>query len=312
VDVTGQYNIPINPTLIRIVRLLRLFRLVRLMRVLQQFSGFDNLYLMATTMKGSISILSWSCLLLFSLQMMLALFLQSVCISFVKDSSNALEARELVFMFYGTFSRSMLTMFEVTIGNWMPPCRALTENVSEWFMILFLFHKLILGFSVVNVIQGVFVQETFKVASTDDSIMLMQRERAQKCHLKKMKALFMHADEDGNGALDRDEFKAVMRDPSIKTWLSSMELDVRDADNVFTLIDDGDGKITPEELVKGVSRLKGAARSIDVLTMLSELQKVTVAAGAGAKGAEAKGKDFSANDVFQRTMASVRASVNIG
>ena len=32
----------------------------------------------------------------------------------------------------GTFTRSLLTMFEVLFANWGPPCRLLVDNVSEW------------------------------------------------------------------------------------------------------------------------------------------------------------------------------------
>jgi len=173
-----------------------------------------------------------------------------------------------VFKYFGTFARTMLTMFEITLGNWMPPCRALVENVSEWYLLFSLAHKLLIGFSVVSVITGVFIQETFKVATTDDKIMLMQKERAIKVHTKKMVELFSHADTDGNGALDREEFNAAMNDDSIRAWLSSMGLDVDDVDNLFTLMDDGDEELTAEEVMKGVSRLKGPARSIDMVTLL--------------------------------------------
>merc|ERR1712046_362523 len=122
--------------------------------------------------------------------MMIALFLQSICTPFILDTSNPMDARKEVFKFYGNFGRTMLTMFELTVGNWMPPCRALVENYSEWFMFVFLAHKLILGFSVVAVINGVFIQETFKVANTDDRIMLLQKERAIRVHTKKMTGLF--------------------------------------------------------------------------------------------------------------------------
>lgn len=176
-------------------------------------------------------------------------------------------------MYYGSFARSMLTMFELTLGNWMPPCRALVENISEWYLLIILAHKLFIGFSVVAVVTGVFIQETFKVATTDDRIMLMQKERAVRTHTKKMQQLFKYADADGSGALDREEWGAVVQQSEVKTWLAAMELDVRDADNLFTLIDDGDEALTAEELVKGVARLKGAARSIDVCTMLHEFRK---------------------------------------
>merc|ERR1719502_1995877 len=105
----------------------------------------------------------------------------------------------------------MLTMFEITLGNWMIPCRALVEHVSEYYMTFFLIHKLIIGFSVVSVIMGVFIQETFKVSTTDDHIMMIQKERDIKTHTRKMRALLEHADASGDGQLDPEEFGEVMR-----------------------------------------------------------------------------------------------------
>ena len=39
-------------------------------------------------------------------------------------------------------------------------------------MLLCILHKLVIGFAVVGVINGVFIQETFKVASSDNQIMM--------------------------------------------------------------------------------------------------------------------------------------------
>merc|ERR1711908_238447 len=96
-------------------------------------------------------------------------------------------ARMEVFLFYGTFSRALLSMFEITLGNWMPPCRALVENVNEWYCIFFVLHKLVIGLSVLAVINGVFIQETFKVAGQDDWLMTVQKERLIRTHSRKMK-----------------------------------------------------------------------------------------------------------------------------
>merc|ERR1719183_936281 len=119
-------------------------------------------------------------------------------------------------------------MFELTLANWPPICRALSEEVSEWFMVLCVVHKLIIGFAVVGVINGVFMQETFKVASTDDIIMTRQRRRQSQMHKAKMEMLFNEADADGNGRLSLEEFGNVVSDTSVSAWLSSMELDCDD------------------------------------------------------------------------------------
>merc|ERR1739848_321673 len=94
-----------------------------------------------------------------------------------------------------------------------------------------------------------------------------------KLHLKKMQALFQHLDDDDSGALTLDEFRHCAKDLYIRTWLSAMDLDVQDVDAVFYLLDDGDGKLSAEDLVRGVSHLKGTARSIDVMAMMKQVQR---------------------------------------
>merc|ERR550514_1768541 len=126
-------------------------------------------------------------------------------------------------------------MFEITLGNWKPPCSALIFNAGEFWMLFSLSHKFIIGFSVVSVITGVFIQETFKVATTNDEIMMLQKDRAIHTHVTKMKHLFEHADESGDGGLDVEEFEAVLSDPGVKKWLSAMQLDVRDVPSLFAL-----------------------------------------------------------------------------
>merc|ERR1712190_220532 len=116
----------------------------------------------------------------------------------------------------------MLTMFEITLGNWPPACRVVTENVTEWFMLFALFHKLTVGFAVVGVINGVFMQETFRAAATNDRIMIMQKTRAATAHCNKMRKLFQQADTSGDGYLNLEEFKKVLQDASVRVWLASM------------------------------------------------------------------------------------------
>merc|ERR1711939_1189752 len=110
-------------------------------------------------------------------------------------------------MYYGSFSRSFLTMFEVTFGNWYSPCRVLVEHCGEWFMLLSFTHLLVIGFAFLAILNGVFINETFNVADNDDKFMLMREEREEKMHTQKMSVLFNAADADGGGAITAEEFK---------------------------------------------------------------------------------------------------------
>merc|ERR1719265_2148536 len=100
-------------------------------------------------------------------------------------------------------------MFEITLGNWPVIARLLSEEVSQWFIILCLVHKLTVGFAVIGVITGVILQETFKVAQTDDIIMLRTKRTASGVLRKKMSDLFEALDADGDGSLSAAEFTSL-------------------------------------------------------------------------------------------------------
>merc|ERR1711904_766172 len=99
----------------------------------------------------------------------------------------------------GTFTRSLFTMFELTLANWPTVTRNLAENVNEVWMLVGLTHKLVIGFAVIGVVNGVFMQETFKVAAEDDTIMMQRTNKAGKRLRAKMHRLFQSIDQDGSG-----------------------------------------------------------------------------------------------------------------
>ena len=58
---------------------------------------------------------------------------------FQLDESNPLEVRLEVFEYFGTWSKAMLTMFEITLapGAWGKPGRLLIKEVNTWFYVFF-------------------------------------------------------------------------------------------------------------------------------------------------------------------------------
>eukprot|EP00971_Amphidinium_carterae_P285628 5671082-Amphidinium_carterae.2 len=102
--------------------------------------------------------------------------------------------------------------------------------------------------------------------------MLRQKMRDMQKHERKMMQLFEEADKSGDGFLDLEEFRAIVSHEQVRVWLSSMELDTSDVDNLYHLLKDGNDDISRERLVAGVAKLKGSARSID-LAMLKQDMK---------------------------------------
>merc|ERR1719215_1101365 len=105
--------------------------------------------------------------------------------------------------------------------------------------------------------------------------MIMQKERQLQRYVRDMNRFFAEADDSGDGLLSLEEFQNICKDPRVKSWLAAMDLDASNAESVFELIEglagDGDNRLSAEELVHGVARIKGAARSIDLLTMQRKL-----------------------------------------
>ena len=58
----------------------------------------------------------------------------------------------------------------------------------------------------------------------------------------------------------------------VRSLLSAMEIEIHDAELVFDLTDDGDDKMSPNEMIFGFSRLQGFARSGDVGAILRHQQ----------------------------------------
>jgi len=163
----------------------------------------------------------------------------------------------------------MLTMFEIMLANWGPPCRVLVNKVDEAFALGFIFYRCYAGFAVLNVINAVFIQQTLKVAQNDKEIMIKQKMKAQEDYVRKLKALFWQLDTSGDGLISWDEFQCMMTNSHLKTWLSALEIDPHDLQQFFELLDDGDGQLTINEFVGGISRLKGYAKAVDMAQLVA-------------------------------------------
>eukprot|EP00812_Abedinium_dasypus_P000668 NODE_1078_length_1248_cov_303.816429.p1 GENE.NODE_1078_length_1248_cov_303.816429~~NODE_1078_length_1248_cov_303.816429.p1 ORF type:complete len:384 (+),score=127.72 NODE_1078_length_1248_cov_303.816429:160-1152(+) len=261
-----------NPMLLRLLRLLKLVRLARMVKTVQ---SLDSLQVLIGSISACTSVLIWSSAVLGFTMTAMSIFLNAMLTPYIEGQANggpSLEVRRKLFEYFGSYSRSMCTMFEITIGNHVPVTRYLVENVAEGYGVFFAVYRFVVGFAVVKVITGVFLHETFRVAASDDDLMIVQKVRATRKHVKKMQLLFERCEVSTDGMVTRKAFLQMTENRLLKTWLESMELELDNPHLLFDLLDDGDGLLTFSELVRGVARLKGPARSIDLATVIARCE----------------------------------------
>lgn len=87
-----------------------------------------------------------------------------------------------------------------------------------------------------------------------------------------LREIFDYADKDHNGSLSVDEFRSAIRQPEVERKLKLIELPVADAEELFAILDhDGSGELSVDEFIGGCVRLKGPAKSKDLLAVQMNL-----------------------------------------
>jgi len=271
IELIIEVDFPVNPMLLR---LLKLCRLARLTNHLNAYEIFDNLVFMVKGIKTGGSVLLWVATLLIPIMSACALGMNYSVLDFMEDESKDIEHRLTCWNYFGTFAKAMISMFEVTFGNWVPICRFLYNNVDSKYALGFMVYQLVMKIAVIRVMYGVFLKVTFDCASSDDEAVIAKKRRENRKFAEQMRSLMTKFDTSKDGYMSRDEFRTIENDVRVTTWLSAMELEMHDAELVFDLADDGDGRLSVEELAHGFTILRGGARSMDIWALMSLTKKL--------------------------------------
>mmetsp|Transcript_137799 Transcript_137799/g.294476 ORF Transcript_137799/g.294476 Transcript_137799/m.294476 type:complete len:217 (+) Transcript_137799:3-653(+) len=194
---------------------------------------------------------------------------------FVMDAHNDAVARQQVFDYYGTFFRSMMTMFEVSLANWAPACRVLLDNLGAWHAALLVIYRSFLAFALLNVISSVFICQSMKVARKDDDVIIAQKRLRHKTYTSELNRLFRDLDTSGRGYITMMDFREACKTPAFIEWLRALDIECHDPGALFKRLDIADeSSITVEELFLSAPHIEGEARNIDVMHVLAHVLKL--------------------------------------
>jgi hypothetical protein len=259
-----------------VIRIVRFARLMRAVRVLRTFEIFSKLRVLFATVAASFYALLWSMILLFLTMLMAALILTQMVNTYLAAPEPTVTEQRIEWMFlhYGTAGRSLWTVFEATMsGGWPNYARPLVEEVSSLFAFFFAAYVSMVIFAMTRIITALFLKDTLEVASNDAEMMINEKTRQKRELAAKLLDLFEMADTSGDGKITWDEFIHFFGDPTIKSYMATLELDMAESQSLFHMLDDGDGQVTAHEFVQGALRLKGTARSQDVVSMMHDFNR---------------------------------------
>merc|ERR1712048_253358 len=101
-----------------------------------------------------------------------------------------------------------------------------------------------------------------------------RRHRHQFTH--RFMDIFKEIDSDGLGRITLREFIALMDEDSVKDYFASLELQVHDALCLFDMFEDASqAGVEVDEFVMGCLRLKGTARSSDMIRLMHDQARLS-------------------------------------
>jgi hypothetical protein len=255
----------INPTSLRIARLIRL---LRLLTIVQHVEAFDSLVILWKALGASMSILCWSFFFLVFLQLAVGLCLAQLLSVYIQDESNDTDRRQQIHRYFGTFMRTMLTMFEITFGNWVVPCRLVSDYVNTWYGMVFVFYRGCICFAVIRVIGAVFITETMKVVADDDTVAALRKKKEQRKYLDRVRFLFTQLDEDDDGYIAYEDFGKLLSDPNLTAKASVLQITSEDVDLLCDYIKgEHEDRVNIEDFISGVKFLKKKSSALGQATI---------------------------------------------
>merc|ERR1712194_991557 len=177
---------------------------------------------------------------------------------------------------YGTLLDSMYTLFCAISGgrDWVEVIRPFDE-IWKGYRIIFVIYVIFVFFGVLNILTAIFVESAKHIAEIDRDIVIQDQINRDKSTINEVRRIFNAADKEGDGRLSREELEAVLLQDKTVKHLRVLELDIREVEGLFQLLDiDDHNVVVIDEFVIQLMRLKGGAKGIDLQTVLYENKRI--------------------------------------
>eukprot|EP00916_Digyalum_oweni_P011836 GHVL01019656.1.p1 GENE.GHVL01019656.1~~GHVL01019656.1.p1 ORF type:complete len:479 (-),score=64.49 GHVL01019656.1:157-1593(-) len=247
-------------------RLLRLARLTRMFRLIRYF---DQLSLLMRGFVVAIKKLFWVGILLIIILVNCGVFTTRFL-----GFSMAAENNEILKELWGSFGRSLFTLFELVTGEgWPDITRNTTDAIPEStpFFICFI---VFCNVTLLSLITGIVVEQVLEVSSKHQYDSAKSIE-AQNIDMRRQLKKAFKACSKSNNCLSKEEFMSGLQSDTVVKKLNKIDIAVTDPLKVFDILDtDRSGSLSEEEFVSGCMRFKGSSKTKHLVMVQYDLQKL--------------------------------------
>lgn len=258
------------------LRMLRIIRMLKMMRVIRLMRGLREVRLLLDSLMGSLKPLLWSIILVVAINFMFGLsFVQAVAgfVHHLIRTGKAKENAELIDLLleeWGSVPIAMYTLFASSTGgtDWRDVANPVLK-ISPINFVIFLLYIVLFMFVMMNSITAIFVSSAEEYAQKDSSRMMQDQLARKQEYASQIYAIYNEMDEDSSGEVTAEEFREHLNDPRMIAFATSLEIDSMDLEQFFDIMSNrGDRTVDLETFVEGCIKLRGNARSMDVMDML--------------------------------------------
>jgi hypothetical protein len=176
---------------------------------------------------------------------------------------NPLAGDDPLLRWFGSFPRALYTLFLAITGGIDYQISSDHLMVMPMSFGLYIFYIVLSTFCVMNVVTGIFCQNAIETFENDKENLIDFKLQEKERFVETLTGLIKDWDTTGDGKCTREEFEKHVSDPRMQLLLRTLDIDARDACQLFTMMDvDGSGYLDLDEFVHGCITLRGAAKAV--------------------------------------------------
>lgn len=253
------------------LRLLRLMKMLKLLRMVRLLRAFRELRLIVSAISGALSAMFWAGMLILSIAYMFGIVFIQACSTYLQTEGSGIDThtRDAIAKYWSSVSQGILSLYMATMGgeDWAVIAQPLLEVGSGCYG-LFIIYIAIFAFVVINIITSLFLESILNNADKDHQLVIEMQLEQKHDYVAALKRLYSEMDSDGNGEITWEEFLANLESPHMHAFASSLDIDITDAKQFFQVLSDrGTRSVDIETFVVGCIKLKGAAKSSDLMEL---------------------------------------------